>query len=140
MDKLQDNRDELRVRPEPPARAVVAQVGETDAEEVDSLSPDVIDTFLADTPAQLIKLRTMLADRDLEGVRRVAHYLKGSAMYLGLRRMRELCQGIEMLTVLDGVWDAEDVVPLLEAEFTRIREELTAGTRQAAKSKAAGGQ
>jgi HPt (histidine-containing phosphotransfer) domain-containing protein len=140
MDKLRDNADESRVLPEPPARAVVAQDGETDAGEADSLSQDVIDTFLTDTPAQLIKLRTMLADRDLEGVRRVAHYLKGSAMYLGLRRMRELCQGIEMLTVLDGVQDAEDVVPLLEAEFTRIREELTAGAQQAAKSKAAGGQ
>ena len=42
----------------------------------------------------------------MEGVRSVAHYLKGSAMYLGLQRMRELCQGIEMLTVLNGGRDA----------------------------------
>ena len=137
--KPQDNAVESRALPEAPARAVVAHVGATDAEDAALLSEDVIDTFLTDTPAQLINLRTLLADRDLEGVRRVAHYLKGSAMYLGLQRMRELCQGIEMLTVLNGVQDAGDVVPLLEAEFTRIRDEWTGDQRQTAKSKAAGG-
>ena len=72
-------------------------------------------------------------------MRSVAHYLKGSAMCLGLQRMRELCQGIEMLTVLNGGQDASDVVRLLEAEFARIRGEL-AGQRQGAKGNAAGGQ
>ncbi len=136
--KLQDNASESRVSPGAPAPAIVARVGAADAEDAALLSKDVIDTFLTDTPAQLINLRTLLAARDLEGVRRVAHYLKGSAMYLGLQRMRELCQGIEMLTVLNGVQDAGDVVPLLEAEFRRIRDKWTGDQRQAAKSKAAG--
>jgi len=111
-----------------------------DTEDAGLLSEEVIDAFLSDTPAQLIRLRTLLAHQDLEGVRRVAHYLKGSAMCLGLRRMRELCQGIEMLTVLNGVQDAGDVVRLLEEECTRIRDEWTGGKRQAANSKAVGGQ
>ncbi len=110
-----------------------------DTDDAGSLSQDVIDVFLADTPTQLEKLRTRLADEDMEGVRSVAHYLKGSAMYLGLQRMRELCQGIEMLTVLNGGRDAADIVCLLEAEFTRIRSQL-AGQRQAAKGNAAGGR
>jgi HPt (histidine-containing phosphotransfer) domain-containing protein len=137
--KPQDNAVESLARPGSPTPAVVARVGAADAEDAVLLSEDVIDAFLTDTPVQLINLRTLLADRDLEGVRRVAHYLKGSAMYLGLQRMRELCQGIEMLTVLNGVQDAGDVVPLLEAEFRRIRDEWTGDQRQAAKSKAAGG-
>jgi HPt (histidine-containing phosphotransfer) domain-containing protein len=111
--------------------------GVPDAEDASLLSQDVIDAFFADTPAQLIKLRTLLADGDLEGARRVAHYLKGSAMCLGLQRMRELCQGIEMLTVLNGAPDISDIVPLLEAEFTRLRNELTAGEQKAAKGKSA---
>ena len=110
-----------------------------DTDDAGSLSQDVIDVFLADTPAQLEKLRTLLADEDMEGVRSVAHYLKGSAMYLGLERMRELCQGIEMLTVLNGGRDVAEVVGLLEAEFACIRGEL-AGQRQAAKGNAAGGR
>jgi HPt (histidine-containing phosphotransfer) domain-containing protein len=138
--KLKDNPGESRALPESPAHAVVARVAVTDAEDADLLTEDVIDAFLTDTPAQLINLRTLLAEEDLEGVRRVAHYLKGSAMYLGLQRMHELCHGIEMLTVLSGVQDAGDVVPLLEAEFARVRDELIDGKREAAKSKAAGGQ
>jgi HPt (histidine-containing phosphotransfer) domain-containing protein len=128
--KLQDNGGESRPLPD-------AEDAGLPTEEVPE---EVIDVFLTDTPAQLIKLRTLLAHRDMEGVRRVAHYLKGSAMYLGLQRMRELCHGIEMLTVLNGAQDAGDVVPLLEAEFARIRDELTGGKRQAVKGKAAGGQ
>jgi HPt (histidine-containing phosphotransfer) domain-containing protein len=138
--KPQDNAGESYALPGSPARAIVERVGVTDAEDAGLLADDVIDVFLTDTPAQLINLRTLLAQGDLEGVRRVAHYLKGSAMYLDLQRMRELCHGIEMLTVLNGAQDAGDVVPLLETEFMRIRDELTAGKRQAAKSKAAGGQ
>lgn len=138
--KPQDNAGESHALPGSPARAGVARDGVTDAEDAGLLAEDVIDVFLTDTPAQLINLRTLLAHGDLEGVRRVAHYLKGSAMYLGLQRMRELCHGIEMLAVLNGVQDAGDVVPLLEAEFTRIRDELTGGKRQAVKNKAAGGQ
>jgi len=138
--KPQDNAGESHALPETPARAVVAREGVTDAEDAGLLAEDVIDVFLTDTPAQLINLRTLLTHGDLEGVRRVAHYLKGSAMYLGLQRMRELCHGIEMLTVLNGAQDAGDVVPLLEAEFARIRDELTGGKRQAVKGKAAGGQ
>jgi HPt (histidine-containing phosphotransfer) domain-containing protein len=138
--KPRDNAGESHALPGSPARAVAAHDGVTDAEDAGLLAEDVIDVFLTDTPAQLINLRTLLARGDLEGVRRVAHYLKGSAMYLGLQRMRELCHGIEMLTVLNGVHDAGDVVPLLEAEFTRIRDELTGGKQQAVKSKAAGGR
>jgi HPt (histidine-containing phosphotransfer) domain-containing protein len=138
--KFEDSAGESRALPGTPARAVVAPAGATEAEDADLLSEDVINAFLTDTPAQLMNLRTLLADRDLEGVRRVAHYLKGSAMYLGLQRMRELCQGIEMLTILNGVQDAGEVVRLLEAEFRRIRDELSGGKRQAANRKAAGGQ
>lgn len=136
--KPPENAGESHAPPVSPALAVVARDGAVDAEDGGVPSQDVIDVFLTDTPTQLTNLRTLLTQGDMEGVRRAAHYLKGSAMYLGLRQMRELCQGIEMLTILSGAQDAGDVVPLLEAEFDRIREELTGGKRQAAKSKAAG--
>ena len=90
-----------------------------------SPSQSVIEVFLADTAEQLGQLRTLLADGDLEGVQRVAHYLKGSAMCLGLERMCELCEGIEVLSLLAGVQGANKIVPLLESEVTRLRDELT---------------
>jgi len=112
--------------------------GVPDDQDESLLSQEVIDAFLADTPAQLTKLRALLADGDLEGVRRVAHYLKGSAMCLGLRRMRELCQGIEMLSVLNGAADAGEIVSLLETEFTHIQNKLITGEQKTARSNAAG--
>ena len=114
------------------------EAGLPEADDRNLRSQEVIDVFLADTPGQLIKLRTLLADQDWEGVRRVAHYLKGSAMCLGFERMRELCQGIEMLTVLNGAQDAGEIVPLLEQELARLRAKFTAGKQKTVGAKAGG--
>ncbi len=116
---------------------VPGEAGLPEADAANMRSQEAIDVFLADTPGQLIKLQTLLADQDWEGVRRVAHYLKGSAMCLGFERMRELCQGIEMLTVLNGAQGAGEIVPLLEQELARLRDQFTGGKQ---KTVGAGGQ
>jgi len=114
------------------------EAGRPEADDRNMRSQEVIDVFLADTPGQLITLRTLLADRDWEGVQRVAHYLKGSAMCMGFERMRELCQGIEMLTVLNSAQDAGEIVPMLEQELERLRAQFTGGKQKTAGAKAGG--
>jgi CheY-like chemotaxis protein/HPt (histidine-containing phosphotransfer) domain-containing protein len=61
------------------------------ADNVRSLS----DAYLADTQQSLAKMEELIAVGDLEGLRRQAHYLKGSSMVVGAMGAATLCHQLE---------------------------------------------
>ncbi|NTU85130.1 MAG: Hpt domain-containing protein, partial [Chloroflexales bacterium] len=58
---------------------------------------ELIDLFVADTPAQLDLLRSALAAQDLGALRRIAHSLKASAAFVGAMHLAEACAALEDL-------------------------------------------
>lgn len=83
---------------------------------------EVVSLFLTDTPDKIAELRRAWEQTDFDAVRRIAHYLKGSAMYLGEREMTRLCEDIRVLAATGDATGIGQLLVTLEAEFTGIRE------------------
>ncbi len=89
------------------------------AGDLDGFSEDVMAAFVSDTPAQLNKLREAARSHDAAALKSVAHYLKGSAMYLGARKMAQLCREIE-IAATEELSRAAAVVAALDTEAARM--------------------
>jgi PAS domain S-box-containing protein len=85
---------------------------------------EVIDVFLADTPALIESLRSSLERRDTDELRRAAHTLKSNASTLGAATLADLCRGVEHRAKdgrLDGV--SQDLAQI-EQEYGTVQEAL----------------
>ncbi len=96
-----------------------SNAGDISAEDLNGCSAEVMDAFVSDTPAQLNKLREAARNHDLSTLKSVAHYLKGSAMYLGAGKMTQLCREIEIAATED-LSRAGGVMAALDAETARL--------------------
>ena len=91
---------------------------------------ELIDTYVADAPAQVGSLRVALAAGDVEALIRPAHTLKSSSASLGALGLAEQCRQLEHAArggFLDG---AADAVEGIAAEVDRVATALeqTKGT------------
>lgn len=84
---------------------------------------DLVGIFLADVPDQLVALRRAAAG-DSEGLRRVAHTLKGRCAVLGARGMVELLETLEATACTSRAAAAAELVDRLEADFVRVKAAL----------------
>jgi signal transduction histidine kinase/DNA-binding response OmpR family regulator/HPt (histidine-containing phosphotransfer) domain-containing protein len=133
--------------PEPAARPAVATVDSTTATAtatataVDQAALDrllattggdrsflgeLIDTYLADTPAQLEALHGAAATGDIAALVRPAHSLKTNSANVGAERLSALCRSLETDARSGSVPDAAGRVAAAEAEFELVRAELAA--------------
>jgi CheY-like chemotaxis protein len=126
------------------ARAAPLQAAEPAAPELDSAVPEldptalttlrdlggdefvteVIDTFLADTPAEIARLREALASQEAQDLRRAAHTLKSNGATLGATHFAALCQAIEHQArdhQLDG---ADEAITRIEVEHQALARAL----------------
>ena len=82
---------------------------------------EVIDLFLADTPALIASLRSSLERRDADELRRAAHTLKSNASTLGAAALAELCRGVEQ-RAKDGRFDGlPQDVDQIEHEYATLQ-------------------
>jgi len=81
---------------------------------------EVVSVFLADTPGKIAELRRGWEQNDADTVRRVAHYLKGSAMYLGERRMSGVCEDIWVSAASGDTAETGKLLVSLEEEVAVI--------------------
>jgi len=91
----------------------------------DDLVQKVVATFLETSPARIANVRAAFVGSDAARLETEAHTLKSSCGQLGARRMEELCEFIEQCGHNRRVDDAALTVPKLEAEFVRVKEELS---------------
>lgn len=82
------------------------------------LDQEVVSLFLDDTPVRIRELRLAYEAGNTDSVRKLAHYLKGSAMYINARQMSALCAEVQHLA---GVGDQ----PALGEALTRLEHEST---------------
>jgi CheY-like chemotaxis protein len=97
-----------------PQDAVTASLAQHDEEAVS--------VFLSDTPGKIAELRRAWEQSDFEAVRGLAHYLKGSAQYLGERRMNHLCDEVRACSTAGKAGEMGELLVGVEEEFARIEE------------------
>jgi CheY-like chemotaxis protein/HPt (histidine-containing phosphotransfer) domain-containing protein len=84
----------------------------------------LIDHFVEETPARLTALKQAVAAGHLDEVKRLAHFLNGSAKNLGAWRMQVLCEDLEMLVATGHLTGGECLAVELENTFHETRRQL----------------
>jgi HPt (histidine-containing phosphotransfer) domain-containing protein len=116
-----------RVRPGTPS--AIGRIGLEQLKESlkhDDLVPQLIDTFLATAPAIVAGLREAQARGDGEELRRGAHTLKSNAATFRAHALTEICRELEALAKEGRLAEASTLIPRVEEEFGRVREDLVA--------------
>jgi HPt (histidine-containing phosphotransfer) domain-containing protein len=91
----------------------------------DEFLGEVIDAFLADAPNLIATLRSSLAARSSEELRRAAHTLKSNGATLGAAGFAELCRTLEQ-RAKDGELDgASELVDGIEQEYRPLEGALS---------------
>jgi histidine phosphotransfer protein HptB len=86
---------------------------EDDGEAVE----DLVQTFLADAPTNLKKLRDCFLANDIPQMGIVAHTLKGSSATMGALHLADLCKTIEEATKENESIGFKATLALIESEY-----------------------
>lgn len=81
---------------------------------------ELIDTYVADAPAQVASLRAALEAGDVEALVRPAHTLKSSSASLGALGLAEQCRQLEHAARDGSLGGAADAVEAIAAEVDRV--------------------
>jgi CheY-like chemotaxis protein len=84
----------------------------------------IIDLFLADLAERLEALEVAAVARDGDGLKRLAHALKGSCGHFGATQLAALCRKMEQIGMQRPVPDAGAALRELAAEASRVRAAL----------------
>jgi len=81
---------------------------------------ELIDLYLDDAPRRVAALRESVARRDLPGVKREVHSLKGSSGNLGALRVAQICQELEFTEPGETWQSIKGSVSCLDLELERV--------------------
>src|SRR5215210_1918033 len=90
------------------------------------LLTELAEMFFDDASSRLAELREAVEAGDAEGVKRVAHTLKGSSGNMGAARMSAICAGLQDVGTSGDLARAPGLLEELEEEFGRVRPALEA--------------
>jgi HPt (histidine-containing phosphotransfer) domain-containing protein len=86
---------------------------------------ELIDLYLEGTPQRIQAIREAAFEKEWVLLKRTAHTIKGSSSTLGLHRVAQVCQELEVTSLSSN--DAIDgLVQALESRFAEAREALIA--------------
>ncbi|MEW5956266.1 MAG: response regulator [Chloroflexota bacterium] len=88
---------------------------------------ELIDSFLAETPLLLVKLRQALAEGDPAGIRMAAHTLKSTSKDFGALTLSRLGQELEELGKAGNLAGVAERVAQVETEYEPVKAALEAG-------------
>jgi len=87
---------------------------------------DLVNIFLAETPAKMAALEELAAKGDVRGLERAAHGLKGTGGTLGALGLAEKCRLVEEFARGGAIAAAWETVRTLPEEFERVKAALLA--------------
>jgi signal transduction histidine kinase/CheY-like chemotaxis protein/HPt (histidine-containing phosphotransfer) domain-containing protein len=124
--RLEDFRAALaRWVPEPTAEEAAEPV--VDLTVMPALHGDragsLVELFITTSETQVEAMHRAAAAGEIQELRRLAHSLRGSAVYLGAVRLAGRCEALER-AVDQGQPDPEQHVPLIDEEFGQVRQFL----------------
>jgi CheY-like chemotaxis protein/HPt (histidine-containing phosphotransfer) domain-containing protein len=82
---------------------------------------EIVETFLAETPRRLERLREALLRADAKDLNFLAHSLKGSSNQIGAVRIATLSAQLEQKSLAAGTGDLAGLLAELEQEIGRVR-------------------
>jgi len=92
----------------------------------DNLVSQMVELFLANSPARMDQIRSGLEAGDAKETERGAHSLKSSSANLGATEVRRLAQEMEGAASQQDLGTASSLLPALEEAYTRTRAALEA--------------
>jgi HPt (histidine-containing phosphotransfer) domain-containing protein len=84
----------------------------------------IVEFYFSDTPLLVQKIRAGLANRDAAAVRRAAHRLAGTLVYLRVQPALAAARRVDELSVAGDLQGAAEVLPALEHELALLDEAL----------------
>jgi CheY-like chemotaxis protein/HPt (histidine-containing phosphotransfer) domain-containing protein len=93
-------------------------------ESASQLFAELIDTYLNDTPVLLATLHAAVARSDARTLRRAAHKLRSSSLFLGATTLAGLCDEVEQVASTSTTANSTEWVQRTEAEFARVKDAL----------------
>lgn len=88
-----------------------------DEEESDSLAHELFALYETETSQRLAGLFQICCERDSDELRKLVHFIAGSAGNLGLARLSAFCRGIEHAIDEGALEDYEACAELIPREF-----------------------
>jgi PAS domain S-box-containing protein len=110
----------LAARPAPPAPPVDWAQALRGVGGDEEILREMVDIFLGVCPEWLAQLREAVARRDADGLRRLAHTVKGSLGQFGARPAWAAAQRLEAVAQQDSLAGAEESLRALEEELRRV--------------------
>lgn len=98
---------------------VLAGLRELQIEGEPDLLRELLDLFLVDTPGNLDAIRSAIAARNPDALRRAAHSAKGSSANLGATVLAKACKDLEDLGRAGTTDGALPLLAYAEAEYRR---------------------
>ena len=109
---------------EPVDRSVLHILKELQIEGEPDFLARVVNTYLTGSDPLIGQLETAFSQKDIEGMRLIAHRLKSSSANVGAMRLSEFCRMLEMDCRNNSGEDAEIMVSAIASEFTAVKQAL----------------
>jgi CheY-like chemotaxis protein/HPt (histidine-containing phosphotransfer) domain-containing protein len=111
--------------PSPPAPPDIDQVVLGELREImEEAFPDLVHTYLRDTPALIIAMRDGIRDGDANGLRLAAHTIKSSSANMGAAQVAALAKELESIGRAGTTEGAKPLLVKLFAEYVRVKQAL----------------
>lgn len=78
---------------------------------------DLMHTFYSEVMPRLSEIRTAAADRDVQTLRKLAHFIAGSSANIGMKRLAALCRNIESEIDSETFTQYEAVLAHVQREY-----------------------
>ena len=85
---------------------------------------ELIDTYLADTPRSIAKIRQALADGKIDEMRRAAHAVKSTSANFGAIQFSALARDLESLGKSNTLEGASELLVRLETQYCQVTKDL----------------
>ena len=95
-----------------------------------TLIPELVNEFVSDTRARLVRMRQAVATSDAVLFRREAHSIKGSAKQMGGEEVAALAKALELEGSTMPSWSLRECISQLEGEVEELCREMTDYTVQ----------
>lgn len=84
----------------------------------------LITTYLSDSEKKICDMKSAFDSRDLERLQSVSHSLKGSSLNLGVFKLADTSNQIEVQAGLANIENLQELIHLLEVEFAHAKKAI----------------
>ena len=99
--------------------APLAMIRQLQQPGTDDVAARVVQTYCADAPKLIERMKESLQSADAETLRRAAHSLKSSSASVGVKRIASLSKEVEILAKANDLVHLDAMIAAIDAEYLR---------------------